>query len=103
MTGSEVGEREWGRVGKGPRAGIRTRDARSATALWWDNDVTPNGTEKEVRQSAIGVSQLCFASEPLSLQGIHAKPAGSVIRRLPIGQKLSSASVMVCWSHRLKA
>ncbi len=31
MTGSEVWEREGGGIRKGPRAGIRTRVARSAT------------------------------------------------------------------------
>ncbi len=34
QTGSEVGEREWGRMGKGPRSGILTRDTRSVTALY---------------------------------------------------------------------
>ncbi len=38
VTGSEVGERGGGRIGKGPRAGIQTRDVRSAicwhTAYW---------------------------------------------------------------------
>ncbi len=34
QTGSEVGEREEGRIGKGPRAGIRTRDACNAMTLY---------------------------------------------------------------------
>ncbi len=34
-TGSEVGEREGGRIGKGPRAEIQTLDARNSTALYF--------------------------------------------------------------------
>ncbi len=34
QTGSEVGEREEGRIGKGPRTGIRNRDACNAMTLY---------------------------------------------------------------------
>ncbi len=34
MTGSEVGEREGGGIGKGPQIRIRTQDARNAKALY---------------------------------------------------------------------
>ncbi len=34
QTGREVGEREGGRIRKGPPAGIQTQDARNATVLY---------------------------------------------------------------------
>ncbi len=34
MTGTKVGKREGGGIGKGPQDGIRTREAHSATVLY---------------------------------------------------------------------
>ncbi len=36
MTGSEVGEKERGGIGKSPRAVIRTQDGHNVTALYVD-------------------------------------------------------------------
>ncbi len=42
QTGREVGEREGGGIGKGPRVGIRTRDANNATAIGTDCSLVLN-------------------------------------------------------------